>query len=40
MAVDAYFNGKFDYCFDKFELDNCDFKKYTYKEVKDENSIL
>ena len=40
MAIAAYFSNKFDYCFDNFKLDNCDYKKYIYEELKDENSIL
>lgn len=32
MAIDAYFNNKFDYCFDNFKLDNCDYKRYIYGE--------
>ena len=30
MAIAAYFSNKFDYCFDNFKLDNCDYKKYIY----------
>jgi len=40
MAIDAYFSNKFDYCFDNFKLENCDYKKYIYEELIDENSIL
>lgn len=28
MAIDAYFNNKFDYCFDNFIFNNCDYRKY------------
>lgn len=28
MAIDAYFNNKFDYCFDHFELNNCEYRQY------------
>lgn len=40
MAIDAYFNNKFDYCFDNFILNNCDYRYYkidSKKEVKIEN---
>lgn len=29
MAIDAYFNEKYDYCFDNFFIDNCEYKKYS-----------
>lgn len=28
MAIDAYFHNKFDYCFDNFLFDNCEYRKY------------
>lgn len=28
MAIDAYFNNKYAYCFDNFIIDNCEYKKY------------
>ena len=28
MAIDAYFKNKYDYNFDNFELDNCNYKQY------------
>lgn len=34
MAIDAYFNEKFDYCFDNFLIDNCEYKKYEVKTKK------
>ena len=40
MAIAAYFSNKYDYCFDNFKLDNCEYKKYFYEEIKSENSIL
>lgn len=40
MAIAAYFSNKFDYCFDNFVLENCDYKKYSYRSKNDENSIL
>lgn len=41
MAIDAYFNNKFDYCFDNFILNNCDYRKYhKFKEINHEDCIL
>lgn len=31
MAIDAYFNDKYNYCFDNFIFDNCSYKKYILK---------
>lgn len=31
MAIDAYFHNKFDYCFDNFKINNCDYKYYSIK---------
>ena len=28
MAIDAYFNEKFNYCFDNFLIDNCEYRRY------------
>lgn len=28
MAIDAYFNDKYNYCFDNFIIENCEYKKY------------
>lgn len=28
MAIDAYFNNKFEYCFEDFDLENCEYRKY------------
>lgn len=28
MAIDAYFNNKFDYCFDDFKINNCEYRVY------------
>lgn len=28
MAIDAYFHNKFDYCFDNFLFNNCEFRTY------------
>ena len=29
MAIDAYFHEKYEYCFDNFKLDNCDYRLYS-----------
>ena len=31
MAIDAYFNERYEYCFDHFVIDNCEYKKYSIK---------
>lgn len=28
MAIEAYFNEKFNYCFDNFLIDNCEYRRY------------
>ena len=40
MAITAYFSNKYDYCFDNFKIDNCDYKRFIYRGKNNEDSIL